>query len=61
MNLGEFEHIVLLAILRLGEEDAYAIPIREEIEDRTGRSVARGARDTALERLGDERGVFARG
>jgi hypothetical protein len=36
MNLGEFEHVVLLAILRLGD-DAYAIPIRQEIEERTGR------------------------
>ena len=48
--LGEFEQIVLLAILRLGD-DAYAIPVREEIETRTGRSVARGALYTALERL----------
>jgi PadR family transcriptional regulator, regulatory protein PadR len=50
MYLGEFEHIVLLAILRLGDE-AYAIPIREEIESRTDRDVARGALYTALERL----------
>src|SRR5688500_6510595 len=50
MNLGEFEHVVLLAILRLGDQ-AYAIPVRQEIEDRTGRSVARGALYTALERL----------
>ena len=48
--LGEFEQIVLLAILRLGEE-AYAIPVREEIEGRTGRTVARGALYTALDRL----------
>jgi DNA-binding PadR family transcriptional regulator len=48
--LGEFEQIVLLAILRLGES-AYAIPIRQEIEDRMGRTVARGALYTALERL----------
>jgi DNA-binding PadR family transcriptional regulator len=48
--LGEFEQIALLAILRLGE-DAYAIPVREEIEARTGRAVARGALYTALERL----------
>ena len=48
--LGEFEQIVLLAILRLGD-DAYAIPVREEIERRTGRTVARGALYTALERL----------
>jgi PadR family transcriptional regulator, regulatory protein PadR len=50
LNLGEFEQIVLLAVLRLGDE-AYAIPIREEIETRTGREVARGALYTALERL----------
>jgi DNA-binding PadR family transcriptional regulator len=48
--LGEFEQVVLLAILRLGDE-AYAIPVREVIEARTGRSVARGALYTALERL----------
>jgi PadR family transcriptional regulator len=59
MNLGEFEHIVLLAILRLGE-DAYAIPIREEIEKRTGRSVARGALYTALERLENKRCLRSR-
>ena len=48
--LGEFEQVVLLAILRLGD-GAYAIPVREEIEARTGRQVARGALYTALERL----------
>jgi len=50
MYLGEFEQVVLVAILRLDGE-AYAIPIREEIERVTGRSVARGALYTALERL----------
>ena len=48
--LGEFEQVVLLAILRLSD-GAYAIPVREEIEARTGRQVARGALYTALERL----------
>ena len=48
--LGEFEQIVLLAIVRVGDE-AYAITIREEIVARTGRNVARGALYTALERL----------
>jgi PadR family transcriptional regulator len=48
--LGEFEQLVLLAILRL-QDDAYAIPIRAEIEAKTGRSVARGALYTALDRL----------
>ena len=48
--LGEFEYAVLLAILHL-EQDAYAVPIRELIEQRTSRPVARGALYTGLERL----------
>lgn len=59
MYLGEFEQIVLLAVLRLGE-GAYAIPIREEIEQRTRRRVARGALYTALERLEDKRCLRSR-
>jgi DNA-binding PadR family transcriptional regulator len=47
--LGEFEFAVLLAVLQL--DDAYAVPIRALIEERTGRPVARGALYTALERL----------
>jgi DNA-binding PadR family transcriptional regulator len=57
--LGEFEQIVLLAILRL-KADAYAIPIRGEIELRTKRSVARGALYTALERLQTKRCLTSR-
>jgi PadR family transcriptional regulator PadR len=48
--LGEFEYAVLLAILHL-DEDAYAVPVRELIEQRTGRPVARGALYTGLDRL----------
>ena len=48
--LGEFEYAVMLAVLRLTDE-AYAVPIRQLIETRTGRAVARGALYTALERL----------
>jgi DNA-binding PadR family transcriptional regulator len=48
--LGEFEYAILLAVLHLGDE-AYAVPLRELIEERTGRPVARGALYTALERL----------
>jgi PadR family transcriptional regulator len=48
--LGEFEQIVLLAIVRL-HEDAYGSTIRDEIEARTRRSIAIGALYTALERL----------
>jgi DNA-binding PadR family transcriptional regulator len=52
--LGEFEHLVLLAVLRLGEE-AYAVPIRETIATHSGRSVARGALYTTLDRLEQKR------
>jgi DNA-binding PadR family transcriptional regulator len=48
--LGELEQIVLLAVLRLGDE-AYTAPILEEIQTQTGRSIARGALYTALDRL----------
>jgi len=48
--LGEFEHVVLLAILRLGDE-AYGVPIRREIEGQTDRAVARGALYTTLDRM----------
>ena len=48
--LGEFEYAVLLATLHL-DQGAYAVPIRELIELRTGRPVARGALYTALDRL----------
>ena len=50
LYLGELEQIVLLAILRLGDE-AYAVPILEQIEEQAGRKVARGALYTALDRL----------
>ena len=49
-SLGEFEQVVLLAALRLGDE-AYAVSIRQEIESRTGRSVSRGAIYVTLDRL----------
>ena len=41
---------MLLAVLRVGDE-AYAVPILEQIEAQTGRKLARGALYTALERL----------
>jgi PadR family transcriptional regulator PadR len=52
-GLGEFEQLVLLAIVHLRGE-AYGIPIVEEIERRTGRSVARAAVYVALRRLEDK-------
>lgn len=49
-TLGEVEQLVLLAILRLGD-DAYGVPIAEEILERTGRDVSRAAVYIALRRL----------
>ncbi len=55
--LGEFEQLVLLAILRRGDE-AYGVPIVEEIEHRTGREVSRTAVYVALTRL-EKRGLVS--
>ena len=51
--LGEFEHVVLLAILRLGDK-AYGVTIRNEIHECTGREPAPGALYTTLDRLEDK-------
>jgi PadR family transcriptional regulator, regulatory protein PadR len=48
--LGEFEQLILFALLRLGDE-AYGVTVRDEIESRTGREISAGAVYTALERL----------
>jgi DNA-binding PadR family transcriptional regulator len=48
--LGEFELLVLLAVLRLAN-DAYGVPIAGEIQNCTGREVALGSVYGALERL----------
>ena len=55
--LGEFEQIVLFAVLQLGEA-AYGVTVREEIGRRTGRVVSAGAVYTTLERL-EGRGLVA--
>ena len=52
--LGEFEQMVLLAIMRIGES-AYGISIIDESEQRTGRSVSRGALYLTLDRLETKR------
>ena len=48
--LGEFEQLILLAVVRLANE-AYGVRIRREIEARTGRAISPGAIYTALDRL----------
>jgi PadR family transcriptional regulator len=49
-SLGDLEHLVLLALVRLGDE-SYGVPILEEIGGRTGRSMSRAAVYIALRRL----------
>ena len=56
-TLGGFEEIVLLAVMRLGEE-SYGVTIRREIEERTGRDVSLGAIYPTLDRL-EEKGYVA--
>ena len=48
--LGEFEHIVLLALLRL-EDEAYGVTVRQEIQSRIRREVSIGAVYATLNRL----------
>jgi PadR family transcriptional regulator len=50
VTLGEFEHFVLLALVRLGP-DAYGATVRREIEEHAGREVSISAVYTTLERL----------
>jgi len=49
-HLGEFEQLLLLAILRKNE-DAYGMMIRREIEQKTGRKTSIGAVYLTLERM----------
>ena len=58
--LGEFETLLLLAVLHLIEQrqDAYGSAIRTEIETRTGRAVPRGSIYITLDRL-EDKGLLA--
>jgi DNA-binding PadR family transcriptional regulator len=56
-SLGEFEHQVLLTILRLGSE-SYTVPIVLELEERTQRSASPAAVYIALRRL-EKRGLVS--
>lgn len=49
-SLGEFERLVLLALVRLGD-GACGAPVLEELEGRTGRSPSAGAVYVALRRM----------
>ena len=56
-NLGDFEQLVMLAVLRLDDE-AYGTSIREELKVRAERDVSPGAIFTTLERL-ESRGLVS--
>jgi PadR family transcriptional regulator PadR len=55
--LGDFELMVLLALMRL-REDAYGVPIAREIAEQSGREAALGTVYAALERL-EETGLVS--
>ena len=55
--LGELEQLVLLAVVRLGD-DAYAVSIRDEIESRTEIALGRSSVYVTLDRL-DRKGYLA--
>lgn len=58
--VGEFEHLLLLAVLQCqqDETEAYTVPIRQMLIEKTGRAVARGAVHTSLDRL-EAKGLLA--
>ncbi|HYT75006.1 MAG TPA: helix-turn-helix transcriptional regulator [Vicinamibacterales bacterium] len=56
--IGEFEHLVLLALLRLGN-GAYGASIRREIRERTGRDAAIGTVYMALGRLEEKKMIVS--
>ena len=57
--LGGFELLVLLALIRIGDE-AYGVPISEAIEDSSGREVSIGSVYITLERLSSKGLVSSR-
>jgi PadR family transcriptional regulator len=58
-HLGEVEQLVVLALLRLGE-NAYGVLVREEISRRTGRALTLGSVYKTLLRLEDKEFIAAR-
>lgn len=55
--VGEFELLVLLAVLRAGDE-AYGSTILAELDERSGRAISRGALYVTLDRL-EAKGLLA--
>ena len=50
LTIGEFEQLVLMSIVRLGQ-DAYGATVRRDIETRTARRLSISAVYTTLDRL----------
>lgn len=57
-SLGELELLVLLACMRLGADDAYAVSIVDEVRERTGRDLHRAAVYVTLQRL-EKKGLIS--
>jgi PadR family transcriptional regulator PadR len=55
-NIGNFELMILLALIRLGDE-AYGVPIAKEIEARSGREISVASVYAALDRLTEKQFV----
>jgi PadR family transcriptional regulator PadR len=55
-TLGEFEQLVMLAVIHL-QDDVYGVPIVDEIERRTSRKVSHAAVYVTLRRL-EEKGLL---
>jgi DNA-binding PadR family transcriptional regulator len=55
--LGEFELMILLTVIRLGD-DAYGVPVSKELLETTGRDVALGSVYAALDRL-EQKGLVS--
>src|SRR5215470_13044411 len=58
-SVSNFELMVMLALIGLGDE-AYGVPISQQIEEHSGRDVALGSVYAALERLEDRNLVASR-
>lgn len=54
--IGEFEELVLLTVATLGDE-AYGVTIKEDIEERSSRSISIGALHSTIARL-EEKGFL---
>ena len=57
VTLAEFELLVMVAAMRLGDDEAHAVSIAADITDRTGRTVRRANVYMTLQRL-EEKGLL---